>query len=112
MKKIEAIIKPFKLDDVRKALDNLGVTGMTITDVKGFGRQKGHKEIYRGAEYMVDFVPKLKIETVVDSLIVDKVVAAIVKNSNTGKIGDGKIFISSIENAVRIRTGEKGKDAV
>ena len=112
MKKIEAIIKPFKLDDVRKALDNLGVTGMTITDVKGFGRQKGHKEIYRGAEYMVDFVPKLKIETVVDSLIVDKVVAAIVKNSNTGKIGDGKIFISGIENAVRIRTGEKGKDAV
>ncbi len=112
MKKIEAIIKPFKLDDVRKALDNLGVTGMTITDVKGFGRQKGHKEIYRGAEYMVDFVPKLKIETVVDSLIVDKVVAAIIKNSNTGKIGDGKIFISSIENAVRIRTGEQGKDAV
>ena len=112
MKKIEAIIKPFKLDDVRKALDNLGVTGMTITDVKGFGRQKGHKEIYRGAEYMVDFVPKLKIETVVDSLIVDKVVAAIVKNSNTGKIGDGKIFISSIEDAVRIRTGEKGEDAV
>ncbi len=112
MKKIEAIIKPFKMEIVKDALNALGVTGMTISEVKGFGRQKGHKEIYRGAEYMVDFIPKIKIETVVDSSMVDKVVAAIIKNANTGKIGDGKIFVSNIENAIRIRTGEKGKEAV
>jgi nitrogen regulatory protein P-II 1 len=112
MKKIEAIIKPFKLDDVKDALNGLGVTGMTISEVKGFGRQKGHREIYRGAEYMVDFVPKVKIETIVDSSLADKVVAAITEHSNTGKIGDGKIFVSTIESAVRIRTGETGTDAI
>jgi nitrogen regulatory protein P-II 1 len=112
MKKIEAIIKPFKLDDVKDALNSLGVTGMTISEVKGFGRQKGHRESYRGAEYMVDFVPKVKVETIVDSSMADQVVAAIIEHSNTGKIGDGKIFVSTIESAVRIRTGETGTDAI
>ncbi len=111
MKKIEAIIKPFKLDDVKDALNSLGVTGMTISEVKGFERQKGHREIYRGAEYMVDFVPKVKIETIVDSSLAYQVVSAITEHSNTGKIGDGKIFISAVDSAVRIRTGETGTDA-
>ena len=112
MKKIEAIIKPFKLDDVREALSEIGVTGMTVTEVKGFGRQKGHTELYRGAEYVVDFLPKVKIEAVVDDGLVDRVIEAVSKAANTGKIGDGKIFVSSIEQAVRIRTGESGTDAL
>ncbi|MCL2021828.1 MAG: P-II family nitrogen regulator [Betaproteobacteria bacterium] len=112
MKKIEAIIKPFKLDDVREAISAFGITGLTVTEVKGFGRQKGHTELYRGAEYVVDFLPKLKIETVVVDEIVDAVVDAIVKTACTGKIGDGKIFISSVEQAIRIRTGEIGESAV
>lgn len=112
MKKIEAIIKPFKLDDVRDALTELGVTGMTINEVKGFGRQKGHKEIYRGAEYMVDFVPKVKIETIVDDSLSEKTIAVIQESSNTGKIGDGKIFISNVEEVIRIRTGETGENAI
>ena len=112
MKKIEAIIKPFKLDEVKDALNEIGVTGMTITEVKGFGRQKGHKEIYRGAEYQVDFIPKIKIDLVVDASLSDKVVSVIAQSANTGKIGDGKIFVLSVEQAVRIRTGESGKDAV
>ena len=112
MKKIEAIIKPFKLDDVRDALTAIGVTGMTINEVKGFGRQKGHKEIYRGAEYMVDFVPKIKIETVVDDRIFEQAIQAIAENANTGKIGDGKIFVSTVDEAIRIRTGETGDSAI
>jgi nitrogen regulatory protein P-II 1 len=112
MKKIEAIVKPFKLDEVKEALNEIGVTGMTITEVKGFGRQKGHKEIYRGAEYQVDFIPKVKIDLVVDTSLSDKVVAAITQSANTGKIGDGKIFVLNVEEAIRIRTGESGKDAV
>lgn len=112
MKKIEAIIKPFKLDDVRDALTAIGVTGMTINEVKGFGRQKGHKEIYRGAEYMVDFVPKIKIETVVEDSIFEEVITAITEKSNTGKIGDGKIFVSTVDEAIRIRTGETGDNAI
>ena len=108
MKKIEAIIKPFKLDDVKDALNKIGVTGMTITEVKGFGRQRGHKEIYRGAEYQVDFVPKVQIGIVVDTDLSDKVVDVIKETAKTGKIGDGKIFISTLEEAVRIRTGETG----
>jgi nitrogen regulatory protein P-II 1 len=112
MKKIEAIIKPFKLDDVKEALGNLGIKGMTITEVKGFGRQKGHKEIYRGAEYIVDFLPKIKIEIVVDSDMVEKVVDCILKAAQTGEIGDGKVFVSPLEEAVRIRTGEQGTDAI
>jgi len=112
MKKIEAIIKPFKLDDVKNALNDFGVSGMTVTEVKGFGRQKGHKEIYRGAEYMVDFIPKIKIEIIVDVDMCEKVVNAIKDKAFTGKIGDGKIFITSVEEAIRIRTGETGKDAV
>jgi nitrogen regulatory protein P-II 1 len=112
MKKIEAIIKPFKLDDVKDALNDFGVSGMTITEVKGFGRQKGHKEIYRGAEYMVDFIPKIKIEIIVDADISQKVVNTIQEKAYTGKIGDGKIFVKSVEEAIRIRTGETGKDAV
>ena len=112
MKKIEAIIKPFKLDDVKDALNDFGVTGMTVIEVKGFGRQKGHKEIYRGAEYMVDFIPKIKIEIIVDADMCEKVANAIKEKAFTGKIGDGKIFISSVEEAIRIRTGETGKDAV
>ncbi|MBT4365531.1 MAG: P-II family nitrogen regulator [Desulfobacterales bacterium] len=112
MKKIEAIIKPFKLDDVKEALNEIGIQGMTIVEVKGYGRQKGHKEIYRGAEYIVDFIPKIKIELVVDSQVVDKVVETIKKAANTGKIGDGKIFVLSVEQAIRVRTGETGKDAI
>lgn len=112
MKKIEAVIKPFKLDDVKEALNAIGIQGMTITEVKGHGRQKGHKEIYRGAEYVVDFIPKIKLEIVVEADRADEVVDAIQKAANTGKIGDGKIFVLSIDQAVRVRTGEKGKDAI
>jgi nitrogen regulatory protein PII len=112
MKKIEAIIKPFKLDDVKDALNKIGVNGMTINEVKGFGRQLGHKEIYRGAEYQVDFVPKVKIDVVVDSSLVNQVVEAISKSANTGKIGDGKIFVLTVDEAVRIRTGETGEGAI
>lgn len=112
MKKIEAVIKPFKLDEVKEALNDIGITGMTISEVKGFGRQRGHKEIYRGAEYQVDFVPKIKIGIVVDDAIADQVVGVIQEKAKTGKIGDGKIFISAMEQAIRIRTGEFGKDAI
>ena len=112
MKKIEVIIKPFKLDDVKEAILKLGVTGMTITEVKGFGRQKGHKEIYRGAEYVVDFLPKVKMEVVVPTGLVPGVVDAIKENAYTGQIGDGKIFILPIEKAIRIRTGEEDGDAI
>ncbi|MDD5452059.1 MAG: P-II family nitrogen regulator [Desulfovibrionales bacterium] len=112
MKKIEAIIKPFKIDEVKDALSLIGIKGMTITEVKGFGRQKGHKEVYRGAEYVVDFVPKIKIEVVIDDVMVERVVETIIKSAHTGKIGDGKIFVYSIDEVIRIRTGEKGKDAV
>jgi nitrogen regulatory protein P-II 1 len=112
MKKIEAIIKPFKLDEVREALSEIGVMGMTATEVKGFGRQKGHTELYRGAEYIVDFLPKIKLDIVVNDKIVNKVIEAITKTAQTGKIGDGKIFIYDIEQAIRIRTGEKGDEAV
>ena len=112
MKKLEAIIKPFKLDDVKEALASIGVEGMTVTEVKGFGRQKGHTEIYRGSEYIVDFLPKIKIELVIADGQVDEAVNAIVKAAKTGKIGDGKVFISAIENAIRIRTEETGEAAV
>ncbi|MDD5154017.1 MAG: P-II family nitrogen regulator [Thermodesulfobacteriota bacterium] len=112
MKKIEAIIKPFKIDEVKDALSQIGIKGMTITEVKGFGRQKGHKEVYRGAEYVVDFVPKIKIEVVIDDVMVERVVETIIKSAKTGKIGDGKIFVYSIDEVIRIRTGEKGNDAV
>jgi nitrogen regulatory protein PII len=112
MKKIEAIIKPFKLEDVKEALSGLGVEGMTVSEVKGFGRQKGHTEIYRGSEYTVDFLPKLKIELVLADGNVEAAVSAIVKAAKTGKIGDGKVFVSSIENAIRIRTEETGEQAV
>jgi len=112
MKKIEAIVKPFRLEDVKDALANLSVTGMTVTEVKGFGRQKGHKEIYRGAEYVVDFLPKVKLEVVVDDEKVDQVVSTIGQAAKTGKIGDGKIFILPVEEAVRIRTGERGPEAL
>lgn len=112
MKKIEAIVKPFKLDDVTDALQDLGITGLTVTEAKGFGRQKGHTELYRGAEYVVDFLPKIKIEVVVEDKMLDKVVEAILIAAKTGRIGDGKIFISNIEEAVRIRTGETGPEAV
>lgn len=112
LKKIEAIIKPFKMDDVKEALDDVGIRGMTTSEVKGYGRQKGHKEIYRGAEYAVDFIPKIKIEIVVDSDQVDQVVEAIRQSANTGKIGDGKIFIIPVEEAMRVRTGETGTDAI
>lgn len=112
MKKIEAIIKPFKLDEVKEALNGLGVTGMTLSEVKGFGRQKGHKEIYRGAEYQVDFVPKIKLTIVTASDMVDKIVATIMETAGTGKIGDGKLFILPVDDAIRIRTGEKGKSAI
>ena len=112
MKKIEAVIKPFKLDEVKDALNNIGVTGMTVTEVKGFGRQKGHKEIYRGAEYQVDFIPKIKLDLVVQASMVDKIVATITEMANTGKIGDGKIFVMPVEKAIRIRTGESGPEAV
>ena len=112
MKKIEAIIKPFKLDDVKDALNALGINGMTVTEVKGFGRQKGHTELYRGAEYVVDFLPKVKIEVVVKDDIVQRAVEAIAGAAKTGQIGDGKIFVSSLEEAMRIRTGETGEDAI
>jgi nitrogen regulatory protein P-II 1 len=112
MKKIEAIIKPFKLDEVKDALSRIGVDGLTVSEVKGFGRQKGHTELYRGAEYVVDFLPKIKLEIVVTADLVDKVVEAIVEAANTGKIGDGKIFVLPLEEAVRIRTGERGPEAV
>jgi nitrogen regulatory protein PII len=112
MKKVEAIIKPFKLEEVKDALAELGIEGMTITEVKGFGRQKGHTEIYRGSEYTVDFLPKIKIEIVIPDNRIDAAVAAIVKTAKTGKIGDGKVFISKIDEAVRIRTEEKGDSAV
>ena len=112
MKKIEAIIKPFKLDDVKEALNDIGIKGMTISEVKGYGRQKGHKEIYRGAEYVVDFIPKIKIEIVVDTDVVNRVVEKIREAANTGKIGDGKIFVFPIEEAIRVRTGETGNDAI
>ena len=112
MRKIEAIIKPFKLDEVKEALHGIGIQGMTVTEVKGFGRQKGHTELYRGAEYVVDFLPKIKVEIVVPDEMVDKVVQAIVEAANTGRIGDGKIFILPVEETLRIRTGERGPDAV
>jgi len=112
MKKIEAIIKPFKLDEVRAALGEAGVMGMTVSEVKGFGRQKGHTEIYRGAEYVVDFLPKLRLEVVVPDEVADKAVDAISSSANTGKIGDGKIFVSAVDDAIRIRTGERGDTAL
>jgi nitrogen regulatory protein P-II 1 len=112
MKKIEAVIKPFKLDEVREALSDVGITGLTVTEVKGFGRQKGHTELYRGAEYVVDFLPKVKIEIVVGTDQVDPAIDAIVKAARTGKIGDGKIFVSSVEQVVRIRTGETNEAAI
>ena len=112
MKKIEAIIKPFKLEEVKDALGEVGITGMTVTEVKGFGRQKGHTEIYRGSEYTVDFLPKIKLELVIADGDVPQAVAAIVKAAKTGKIGDGKVFVSNVEEAVRIRTEEKGEEAV
>ncbi len=112
MKLITAIIKPFKLDDVREALSEIGVTGVTATEVKGFGRQKGHTELYRGAEYVVDFLPKIKLEIAVADDVVDKAVQTIVNAANTGKIGDGKIFVSNLEQVIRIRTGETGEEAI
>ena len=112
MKLVTAIVKPFKLDDVRESLSDIGVQGITVTEVKGFGRQKGHTELYRGAEYVVDFLPKVKIEVAVADTVVDQVIEAITKSANTGKIGDGKIFVSSLEQVIRIRTGETGEDAI
>ncbi len=112
MRKVEAIIKPSKLDDVKEALQKLGIQGMTVSEVKGFGRQKGHTELYRGAEYVVDFLPKIKLEIAVADDVVDKIVQAIVKAANTGRIGDGKIFVLPVEETIRIRTGERGPDAV
>jgi nitrogen regulatory protein P-II 1 len=112
MKKIEAIIKPFKLDEVREALSEVGVSGLTVTEVKGFGRQKGHTELYRGAEYVVDFLPKVKIEVVLDDELLPRAIEAIMQSARTDKIGDGKIFVYEVEEAIRIRTGERGPDAV
>jgi nitrogen regulatory protein P-II 1 len=112
MKKVEAIIKPFKLDEVREALSELGVTGLTVTEVKGFGRQKGHTELYRGAEYVVDFLPKVKVEVIVGDALVERAIEAVIKAARTGKIGDGKIFVTNVEQVVRIRTGESGEAAV
>jgi nitrogen regulatory protein P-II 2 len=112
MKQITAIVKPFKLEEVREALAEIGVSGLTVTEVKGFGRQKGHTELYRGAEYVVDFLPKVKIEAAIDDAIVDRVIEAIETSARTGKIGDGKIFVAALEQVVRIRTGETGKDAL
>jgi nitrogen regulatory protein P-II 1 len=112
MKKVEAIIKPFKLEEVKEALNALGIQGMTVSEVKGFGRQKGHTELYRGAEYIVDFLPKVKIEVVVQDEILDKVVDAVTKAAKTGRIGDGKIFVIPVEDTIRIRTGEAGEEAI
>ena len=112
MKKVEAIIKPFKLDEVREALSDIGVSGLTVTEVKGFGRQKGHTELYRGAEYVVDFLPKVKVEVIMADNLVERAIEAIVKAARTGKIGDGKIFVTAVEQVVRIRTGESGEAAV
>jgi nitrogen regulatory protein P-II 1 len=112
MKKIEAIIKPFKLDEVREALSEIGVSGLTVTEVKGFGRQKGHTELYRGAEYVVDFLPKIKVEVVVTDELLETVIEAIIKSAHTGKIGDGKIFVTSVERVIRIRTGETDESAI
>ena len=112
MKKVEAVIKPFKLDDVKDALHDVGVSGITVTEVKGFGRQKGHTELYRGAEYVVDFLPKVKLELVLGDNMVEKAIDAIIASAKTGRIGDGKIFVSNVEEAVRIRTGETGNDAI
>ena len=112
MKKIEAMIKPFKLDDVRESLSDIGISGMTITEVRGFGRQKGHTELYRGAEYMVDFLPKVKLEVVVPDELVDQCIEAIIETAQTGKIGDGKIFVYNVERAIRIRTGEENEGAI
>ncbi len=112
MKKIEAIIRPFKLDDVREALSEIGVKGMTLTEVKGYGRQKGHTEIYRGSEYQIDFLPKIKLEIIVKDSLADKVVATIVKAAQTGQVGDGKIFVSAVDEAIRVRTEESGEDAL
>ena len=112
MKLVTAVIKPFKLDDVRESLSEIGVQGITVTEVKGFGRQKGHTELYRGAEYVVDFLPKVKIEIAIDDELVDQVIDAITQVANTGKIGDGKIFVVALEQAIRIRTGETGTDAI
>ncbi len=112
MKLVTAVIKPFKLDDVREALSDIGVQGITVTEVKGFGRQKGHTELYRGAEYVVDFLPKVKVEVAIDLDLLDQVIEAITKAANTGKIGDGKIFVTTLEQIIRIRTGETGPDAV
>ena len=112
MKLVSAIIKPFKLDDVREALSDMGVQGVTVTEVKGFGRQKGHTELYRGAEYVFDFLPKVKVEAAVDDAMVDQVIEAISNSANTGKIGDGKIFVVNLEQAIRIRTGETGSEAL
>ena len=112
MKKIEAMIKPFKLDDVRESLSDIGISGMTITEVRGFGRQKGHTELYRGAEYMVDFLPKVKLEVVIPDELVDQCIEAIIETAQTGKIGDGKIFVYNVERAIRIRTGEENEDAI
>jgi nitrogen regulatory protein P-II 1 len=112
MKKIEAVVKPFKLDEVREALSDIGVTGLTVTEVKGFGRQKGHTELYRGAEYVVDFLPKVKVEVIIADALVERAIEAIIKAARTGKIGDGKIFVTNVEQAVRIRTGESGEAAV
>lgn len=112
MKLITAVVKPFKLDDVREALSEIGVQGITVTEVKGFGRQKGHTELYRGAEYVVDFLPKVKIDVAVDDTLAEQVIEAITKAANTGKIGDGKIFVTSLEQVIRIRTGETGADAI
>ncbi|WP_369600819.1 P-II family nitrogen regulator [Hahella sp. SMD15-11] len=112
MKLVTAVIKPFKLDDVREALSEIGVQGVTVTEVKGFGRQKGHTELYRGAEYVVDFLPKVKVEVAIGDALLDQVVEAIMKAANTGKIGDGKIFVQNLEQVIRIRTGETGEDAI
>ena len=112
MKLVTAVIKPFKLDDVREALSEIGVQGITVTEVKGFGRQKGHTELYRGAEYVVDFLPKVKIEAAIDDSLVDQVIESISRSANTGKIGDGKIFVTALEQIIRIRTGETGSDAI
>ena len=112
MKKIEAVVKPFKLDEVREALSEIGVTGLTVTEVKGFGRQKGHTELYRGAEYVVDFLPKVKIEVVMEDALVERAIEAIQQAAHTGRIGDGKIYVSTIDEAIRIRTGERGGDAI